>query len=142
MLIRKLGRSNIARYNKFTMSTDPVAASGFEKTRRVKAKSLKNQLAVKKQPQIFRYAGTNEEIARIFSSSGERKVARAISIELNKMKLTFKLDICLSVARMFNGVKVRIGKKYYLVNPLLVDRVLKKLIRRKLVQVRKLEKML
>ncbi len=127
---------SILRTNKYRLATDPIVARGFKKRQSPAPTFAKGKQFQKRNPQIFKFVGNNVRISQIFPSIGERKIARAISIELNKPSTTSRLDICTSVTRMFKGATLDYGTRRYPIAESKVMSVLKRLIREGLVEVR------
>ncbi len=121
---------------RYALKTDVDAIRGFKKNIVAKRQVVARKFVVTRHPEVFTYVGTNEKVAKIFATIGERKIARAISVELINSKTTFRMDICLSVLRMFRGISIDIGGRKAVVTNGLVQSVLKRLIQKKLVKVK------
>lgn len=126
----------ILKANGYLIKTDSLATSGFlRKKSQVRPKRGSGGLRYK-IPTVH-FSGSVQKASGVFLSPAEKKIARALFIELNKPKAISLEDVHCNVTRMFKGVKVNFGGKTNRpVTNYNVNSVLKRLIEEGLIRVK------
>jgi predicted nucleotidyltransferase len=128
--------TGLLKANGYLVKTDPLATSGFSRKKaQVRPKRGSGNLKYK-MPTVH-FSGSVQKASEVFVSPAEKKIARALFVELNKPKVISLEDVYCNVTRMFKGVNVNYGGKTNRpVTNYNVTLVLKKLIREGFIEVK------